>query len=430
MPTEYSLPYHDDTALHADDYSLNPGHDFTRNRKLSLASLIRSLIAMEGNSINNELYDIFNPGSDDGQFVTKSAFVQQRRKLKHEALRNVLHGFNRHTEINDTNRHDGYKLYAIDGTDVNIAYNEDSDTYFQGNGNNVTGKGFKQFHMNALFDITNSTFHDAVIQPSPKENEIEATRQLVRNLDDKAPRIFIIDCGYCSLDLIATMQENPQSDYIIRARSNFIREARNLPEAECDFDVSFTITTRQTNENKETIRKGLMKFMLIIGMFPGFLGMICIYKILQAVGLQTSIFGLFLVYIAGSAMNYYISKGFFDTIPRSLDEAALIDGANRNTVFWRIIIPLSKPIVVYTVLTAFLAPWGDFMMANYLVGRGSQEAFTVAVGLQKWIQPTLSGVYFTRFCAGGVFVSIPIVVLFFWLQRYYVEGVTGGAVKG
>ncbi len=177
-------------------------------------------------------------------------------------------------------------------------------------------------------------------------------------------------------------------------------------------------------------RKGLMKFMLIIGMFPGFLGMICIYKILQAVGLQTSIFGLFLVYISGSAMNYYISKGFFDTIPRSLDEAALIDGANRNTVFWRIIIPLAKPIVVYTVLTAFLAPWGDFMMANYLVGRGSQEAFTVAVGLQKWLGPTLSGMYFTRFCAGGVFVSIPIVVLFFWLQRYYVEGVTGGAVKG
>lgn len=251
----------DDTALHAADYSLNPGHDFTRNRKLPLASLIRSLIAMEGNSINKELYDIFNRGADDGQFVTKSAFVQQRGKLKHEALRNVLHGFNRHTEINDTNRHDGYKLYAIDGTDVNIAFNKNSDTYFQGKSNSVTGKGFNQFHVNALFDITNSTFHDAVIQPSPKENEIEAARQLVRNLEDKAPRIFIMDRGYCSLDLIATIQENPQSDYIIRARSNFIREARNLPEAECDFDVSFTITTRQTNENKETIRKGLMKWL-------------------------------------------------------------------------------------------------------------------------------------------------------------------------
>lgn len=177
-------------------------------------------------------------------------------------------------------------------------------------------------------------------------------------------------------------------------------------------------------------RKGIMKFMLILGMFPGFLGMICIYKILQAINLQTSIFGLLLVYVAGSAMNYYISKGFFDTIPRSLDEAALIDGANRNTVFWKIIIPLSKPIVVYTILTAFLAPWGDFMMASYLVGRGSQDYYTVAVGLRQWIQPSLVGQYFTRFCAGGVFVSIVPIILFFWLQRYYVEGVTGGAVKG
>ena len=177
-------------------------------------------------------------------------------------------------------------------------------------------------------------------------------------------------------------------------------------------------------------RKGIMKLMLILGMFPGFLGMICIYRILQAAGLQSSVFGLFLVYIAGSAMNYYISKGFFDTIPRSLDEAALIDGANRNTVFWKIIIPLSKPIVVYTILTAFLAPWGDFMMASYLVGRGAQTNYTVAIGLRQFVQPTLAASYFTRFCAGGIFVSIPIVILFFFLQRYYVEGVTGGAVKG
>lgn len=177
-------------------------------------------------------------------------------------------------------------------------------------------------------------------------------------------------------------------------------------------------------------RKALMKFMLIIGMFPGFLGMIAIYKILQAIGLQTSVFGLFIVYISGSAMNYYISKGFFDTIPRSLDEAALIDGASRNTVFWKIILPLAKPIVVYTVLTSFIAPWGDFMMSSYLLGRGTTDTFTVAVGLQQWLDPSRTNLFFTRFCAGGVFVSIPIVVLFFVLQKYYVEGVTGGAVKG
>jgi arabinogalactan oligomer / maltooligosaccharide transport system permease protein len=177
-------------------------------------------------------------------------------------------------------------------------------------------------------------------------------------------------------------------------------------------------------------RKALMKMMLIIGMFPGFLGMICIYKILQAINLQTSVFGLFIVYIAGSATGYYISKGFFDTISKSLDEAAMIDGASRNDIFWKIILPLSKPIVVYTVLVAFISPWGDFMMASYLVGRGSQEAFTVAVGLQQWLTPSKTGLFFTRFCAGAVVVSVPIVILFFWLQRYYVEGVTGGAVKG
>lgn len=177
-------------------------------------------------------------------------------------------------------------------------------------------------------------------------------------------------------------------------------------------------------------RKPIMKLILITGMFPGFLGMICIYKILQAMNLQTSVFGLFLVYIGGSASNYYISKGFFDTISRSLDEAAMIDGASRNTIFWKIILPLAKPIIVYTILVSFIAPWGDFMMASYLVGRGSKDTYTVAVGLKQWLEASKTGLYFTRFCAGGVVVSVPIVILFFFLQRYYVEGVTGGAVKG
>lgn len=176
-------------------------------------------------------------------------------------------------------------------------------------------------------------------------------------------------------------------------------------------------------------RKGLMRFMLILGMFPGFLTMIAIYNLMKMLGLQASLFGLILVYIGGSAMNYYISKGFFDTVSRSLDEAARIDGASNNTIFWRIILPLSKPIVVYTILTAFLGPWGDFMMSSYLLGN-DREKYTVAIGMQKWVLPADQSEYFTRFCAAGVFVSIPIVILFFFLQRYYVEGVTGGAVKG
>ena len=128
-------------------------------------------------------------------------------------------------------------------------------------------------------------------------------------------------------------------------------------------------------------------------------------------------------------MGYYISKGFFDTIPKSLDEAVLIDGGTKNTVFWKIILPLSKPIIVYTVLMSFTAPWGDYMMASY-VAQGDKNLYNVAVGLQQLLSRGNIEVLFPRFCAGAVVTSIPIMVLFFVLQRYYVEGVTGGSVKG
>lgn len=175
-------------------------------------------------------------------------------------------------------------------------------------------------------------------------------------------------------------------------------------------------------------RTAIMKMILILGMFPGFLGMIIVYFLLGMVGLNTSIYSLILIYIGGSAMGYYIAKGFFDTISKSLDEAVLIDGGTNNTVFWKIIMPLSKPIIVYTILISFTGPWGDYMMAAYLA-QGNQNMFNVAVGLQQMLEREAS-TYFTTFCAGGVFVSIPIMTLFFILQRYYVEGIAGGAVKG
>ena len=179
-------------------------------------------------------------------------------------------------------------------------------------------------------------------------------------------------------------------------------------------------------------RKGYMKVILIIGMFPGFLGMIITYYMLSSIGLANgmpSLFGLILVYISGCVMNYYVAKGFFDTISRSLDEAAMLDGANKNTIFWRVIMPLSKPIVVYTILLAFTAPWGDYMLASVMAG-GRTGLMNVAVGLQQMLSKEAGTQYFPVFCAAGVVVSIPIVILFFCLQSYYVEGVTGGAVKG
>lgn len=178
-------------------------------------------------------------------------------------------------------------------------------------------------------------------------------------------------------------------------------------------------------------RKFLMNAMLILGMFPGFLTMIVLYRILSDMNLYegNSMWGLILVYVASSGMGYYVSKGFFDTIPKSLDEAAKVDGATRFQIFYKIIMPLAKPIVIYTILTAFMAPWGDFIFARYIAHQ-APAGYNVAVGLWSWLQPTMKTQYYARFCAGGVIVSLPITILFLSLQKYYVEGVTGGAVKG
>lgn len=179
-------------------------------------------------------------------------------------------------------------------------------------------------------------------------------------------------------------------------------------------------------------RKLLMNSMLVLGMFPGFISMIILFKVLSGLGMtgENSVPGLILVYCASSGMGYYISKGFFDTIPKSLDEAARVDGATRFQVFYKVIMPLSKPIIIYTILTAFMAPWADFMFAKY-IAHNVNTGMNVAVGLQWLIDtPQALAKNYTMFCAGGVIVALPVTILFMFLQKYYVEGVTGGAVKG
>ena len=178
-------------------------------------------------------------------------------------------------------------------------------------------------------------------------------------------------------------------------------------------------------------RKLIMNVVLVLGMFPGFLTMIVLYYLLKMLGLTQAgaIPGLILISCASSGMGYYISKGFFDTVPKSLDESARIDGATRFQVFLKIIMPMAKPIVIYTILMAFMGPWGDYVFASY-VAFGHKASYNVAVGLYRWVNTNDYQGFFTRFCAGGVLVAIPITVLFMALQKYYVEGVTGGAVKG
>ena len=175
-------------------------------------------------------------------------------------------------------------------------------------------------------------------------------------------------------------------------------------------------------------RKGIMNIALILGMFPGFMSMIAVYYVLKIIGITQSLAALILVYSGGAMLSYHIAKGFFDTVPKALDEAAYIDGATKWHVFTRITIPMSKPIIVYTVLTTFLAPWVDFIFAKIIMG-DHYDSYTVAIGLYTMLDKEYILTWFTRFAAGSVCVAVPIAILFIFMQRYYVEGLTG-AVKG
>lgn len=177
-------------------------------------------------------------------------------------------------------------------------------------------------------------------------------------------------------------------------------------------------------------RKSVMNILLVLGMFPGFMSMIAVYFILKAMGLTNSLLALILVYSGSAALSYYICKGFFDTLPKAMEEAAILEGASQFVVFLKVILPLAKPIIVYTVLTSFIAPWCDFIFVNTIISE--RDKYTVSLGLYKLINVEKSGFNenFTVFCAGATVVGAIIVTLFMSMQNYYVEGVVGGAVKG
>jgi len=177
-------------------------------------------------------------------------------------------------------------------------------------------------------------------------------------------------------------------------------------------------------------RRTLMSVGVILGLFPGFLAMIAVYFIMKSFDLTNSHIGLIMIYSGSAGLGYLIAKGFFDTISETLSESARIDGATELQIFWNIIIPLSKPIIVYTVISAFLAPWADFMFARIMLNSGIATDWTVAIGLYNMLDRSFINTHFARFCAGGVLVSIPLSILFVIMQKFYVEGITSGSVKG
>ena len=179
------------------------------------------------------------------------------------------------------------------------------------------------------------------------------------------------------------------------------------------------------------MRKPYMNMAMILGLFPGFMSMIAVYFILKAVGLTEGNLiriALIMCYSGGAALGFQVTKGFFDTTPFAIDEAAMLDGCSRWQIFTKITLPLSKPIVVYSLLTSFINPWVDFIFAK-VICRANADQYTIAIGLWRMLEKEYIDNWYTSFAAGAVLISIPIALLFLKMQKYYVDG-TSGAVKG
>ncbi|MBD3918121.1 sugar ABC transporter permease [Paenibacillus sp. PR3] len=174
-------------------------------------------------------------------------------------------------------------------------------------------------------------------------------------------------------------------------------------------------------------RQTTLTVMLVLGMFPSFMSLIAIYIFLLQLNLLDTHTAIVLVYSAGSVLGGFLVKGFYDTVPRSLDEAARIDGANHMQIFVRIMLPLSRPVLTYIALTSFAGAWVDFIFARLVLR--TKEKWTLAVGMWDMVN-SFQNSNFTLFAAGAVLIAIPITILFIFLQNFLVQGLTSGASKG
>ena len=182
---------------------------------------------------------------------------------------------------------------------------------------------------------------------------------------------------------------------------------------------------------KWKMRKPYMNMGMVITLFPGFMSMVAVYFILKALGMTEGdkiYLSLIICYSSGAGVNFHVMKGYMDTIPKALDEAAMIDGCTRWQIFTKITLPLCKPMIVYQIITSFMGPWMDFVFAKVIAGAKSQY-WTVSIGLFNMLEKEYVEVWFVRFCAGAVLVSIPIAVLYLLTQKMYQEAMSG-AVKG
>lgn len=217
---------------------------------------------------------------------------------------------------------------------------------------------------------------------------------------------------------------NPRSDYLIWYKNSMFVAVLNAVGSV----VITSLIAYAFSRYKFIGRKYGLYMFLLLQMFPALMGMVALYILLNTIGLTDSLWGLLLIYLGGQIpFNAWLVKGYFDTIPKELDEAAKIDGAGHLKIFWTIMLPLAKPILAVVALFNFMAPFMDFLLPRIVLT--SPENFTLALGLYNFINDQFS-TNFTRFAAGAILIAIPIALVFLLLQRYLISGLTSGATKG
>lgn len=217
---------------------------------------------------------------------------------------------------------------------------------------------------------------------------------------------------------------SPKSDYLIWYKNSLIVAIANAVGSVIITSLIAYAFSRYSFFGR---KYGLYLF-LLLQMFPALMGMVALYILLNTIGLADSLLGLLLIYLGGQIpFNAWLVKGYFDTIPKELDEAAKMDGAGHLRVFWTIMLPLAKPILAVVALFNFMAPFMDFLLPRIVLT--SPENFTLALGLYNFITDQFS-TNFTRFAAGSILIALPIALVFLFLQRYLISGLTAGGTKG
>ena len=250
------------------------------------------------------------------------------------------------------------------------------------------------------------------------------------------PIVWIVGSSFndqSSLLSATAFPENPTASHYVKliTETKFLNwYANTLKIAVVNMVISVIITSltayvfsRFKFKGKKT---GLLSI-LILQMFPSFMGMMATYNILWQLNLLNTHFGLILTYAAGQIpYNTWLVKGYLSSIPRSLDDAARLDGASNLRIFGQIILPLMKPILIFVALNQFISPWMDFIFPRMILS--SPEKKTLAIGLYDMINSNTNN-NFTTFAAGAVLVALPITVLYVCLQKYLIQGVAAGANK-